>query len=390
MKLTRVFAVAALAALLSTLGAPVNAAEVEKSKNVKLIKRFKYEKTDSYFDGGTDIDFQGKYVYAAQQGAGGGVHIFDASRKKPREIGFVACPGEQNDVAVVKKGLIALGYHSSSCGVPGKGVRLIDVSNPKKPRFLGQVETPGGSHTITKYPGKPIIYASPGGLPVNGGGVEQIVDVSNPQKPRIVNTFRPNPSGCHDLTFDIRKGRKVAFCPGFGETQIWDVSKPTKPETIGHVPNPLMFFQHSAAVSPDGKYLVLGDENFALDECVGGPAGALYIYDLSNLTAPTPVGYFGIDRGPTPVSSPDIDRSAWCTAHLFNFIPGTRTLVSSWYAAGMNVIDLSDPSNPEEIEYYGGDGVNYWSAYWYDGRIWANDRVRGLDVFKVKGLREKK
>ena len=33
--------------------------------------------------------------------------------------------------------------------------------------------------------------------------------------------------------------------------------------------------------------------------------------------------------------------------------------------------------------------VNYWSAYWYDGRIWANARVRGLDVFTVKGLEEK-
>ena len=33
------------------------------------------------------------------------------------------------------------------------------------------------------------IYASPGGLPTNGGGVEQIIDVSDPNKPKIVGTF---------------------------------------------------------------------------------------------------------------------------------------------------------------------------------------------------------
>ena len=38
----------------------------------------------------------------------------------------------------------------------------------------------------------------------------------------------------------------------------------------------------------------------------------------------------------------------------------------------------------------GEDITNYWSAYWYDGKIWANDRVKGLDVFTVKGLKEEK
>jgi hypothetical protein len=38
----------------------------------------------------------------------------------------------------------------------------------------------------------------------------------------------------------------------------------------------------------------------------------------------------------------------------------------------------------------GDDITNYWSAYWYRGQIFANDRVKGLDVFEVKGLRAKK
>ncbi|MFN2388679.1 MAG: LVIVD repeat-containing protein [Actinomycetota bacterium] len=384
----------ALVAVGLVVGAQSGAsAHVDKSDNVKLVSTFKYkiDPDNKFFTAGTDLAFSGKYVYAAQQGPEtAGIHIIDASGKKPREVGFFKCSASQNDVAVVRPGLLANAYHSGNCGGPGGGVSLIDVRNPKRARVLGAVTNlPGGSHTLTVYPGKPIIYASPGGL-ANGGGTEQILDVSNPRKPKVAATYLPSRIGCHDLTFSFTKERKLAVCAGLTETQIWDVSDPLAPETIGRIVNPLMFFPHSAAVTDDGRYLVLGDEAFAADDCVGGPLGALWVYDISNPAAPVPMSYYGASRGPA-VSSPEVDRGDWCTAHLFNFVPGTYTLVSSWYAAGMNVLDLSDPRMPREIAHYQEDETNYWSAYWYDGRIWANDRERGaLDVFEVKGIKEKK
>lgn len=400
MRLLRIAAGALVVALVpaAVAGAGTGRTDVEdKSDNVTLLKTYRYdgvaEGADRFFTSGTDIDFHGKWVYAMQQGEGGGVHVFDASKKIPRKVAFVPCPGEQNDVAVVEPGLIALGYHNSTCGgAPGKGVRLIDVDNPRRPAHLGAVnDLPGGTHTLTVYPGKPIIYASPGGLPTNGGGTQQILDVSNPRAPKVAATFQPNASGCHDVIFDIRKERKIAVCAGFGETQIWDVSDPLAPATIGRIHNPLIFFHHSAAISPDGDLLVLGDENFAANDCRGGPTGAMFAYDISNPEAPVLQGYFGIDRGEGAVSSPNVDRGQWCTAHLFNFVPGTRTMVASWYAAGMNVIDWTDPQNPEEVAHYMTDETNYWSAYWYDGLVYANDRERGaLDILRVAGLKEGK
>jgi hypothetical protein len=373
--------------------APERAAD--KSDNVELVATFPYvNESQDFFSGGTDIAFSGKYIYAMQQGnANGGVHVIKQG-SKPKKVAFIPCPGEQNDVAVVKPGLIALAYHSSTCGgAPGAGVRLVDVKNPNKPKLLGVVETPGGTHTLTVYPGEPIIYASPGGLPTNGGAVEQIIDVSNPAKPEIAATFKPNNSGCHDLSFYFDKDTKIAACPGEGEAQIWDVSDPLAPVTIGRIVQPFNQFNHSAEFTHDGKYMVLGEEAIVGNDCVGGPTGALWIYDMADPTLPVPLGYYGIDRGPLPVGSSNYNRNTWCTSHLFNFIPGTYTLVTSWYAAGMNVIDWSDPSAPVEVAHYMGTGediTNYWSAYWYDGRIWANDRVKGLDVFEVKGLKEGK
>lgn len=394
----RRFALALALGLLAGLMAPSAGArparEVDASENVKLIADFPYvNKEKNFFQGGTDIDFSGKYVYAMQQGKDGGVHIFDASKAVPKKVGFFPCPGEQNDIAVVKPGLIALGYHSTQCGGSGGGVRLIDVKNPKQPKLLGAVnDLPGGTHTLTTYPGEDIVYASPGGL-ANGGGTQQILDVSDPTNPKVAATFNPNgPIGCHDLTFYVTKDEALAGCAGLGEAQVWDVSDPLAPSTIAHIAVPAQF-PHSFAFTDDGKYFVIGDEAIGGNDCVGGPTGSLWAYDFTVRQAPALIGHWGPQRGPQPAGSSFVDRNIWCSAHLFNFIPGTYTLVGSWYAGGMSVVDFSNPTVPTELAHYMGVGedlTNYWSAYWYDGRIWANDRTKGLDVFTVKGLKEGK
>lgn len=383
-----------LAAVMAPVAGARPAREADSSDNVKLVASFPYEnKAKDFFAGGTDIDFSGKYVYAMQQGDQGGVHVFDASGATPKKVSFIPCPGGQNDVAVVKPGLIAIGYHSSQCGgTSGAGIRLIDVDNPKSPQYLGTIDLPGGTHTLTVYPGTSLIYSSPNGFP-NVRGVESIVDVSNPLKPEVAGSFTPVGNSCHDLSFRITKEQKLAFCPGTSGTEIWDVSDPVAPTFITKTVSPGTQYHHSAIATHDGKYLVVGDEAVAGNDCVGGPTGSLWVYDISVVQTPVLVGHWGPQRGPLPAGSPLRDRNTWCSAHLYNFVPGTYKLVGSWYAGGMSVVDFSNPTQPKEIAHYMGTGddiTNYWSAYWYDGRIWANDRVKGLDVFTVKGLKEAK
>ncbi|MEA2435050.1 MAG: hypothetical protein QOG54_2507 [Actinomycetota bacterium] len=403
----RLLLVLALLAALAPAGASARAPEADQSENIKLIGRFPYVNSEppdteaAVLNAGTDIAFSGKYVYAMQQGKDGGIHTFENAKSGPKEVGFFACPGGQNDVAVVKPGLLIIGYHETQCGGPGAGVRLVDVRNAKHPTLLGAVnDLPGGTHTVTPYPGKDIVYASPGGL-ANGNGIEQIIDVSDPAKPKVAATFTPQRIGCHDLSFYFNKDEKLAICAGGGEAEVWDVSDPLVPVAIGHVAVPAQF-PHSVAFTPDGKYFVIGDEAVSVNDCVGGPTGSLWVYDFAVREAPLLVGHFGPQRGVYPAGSGELPdnpvlgppRYSWCTAHLFNFVPGTYTMVASWYGGGVNVIDFSDPTMPTEIAHYMGTGddyTNYWSAYWYDGRIWANDRYTGgLDVFEVKGLKEGK
>jgi hypothetical protein len=369
--------------LLGALASAEAAAQAayDKTDNVKLVTSIPYE-------GGSDITFQGKYVYFGQLGNDeAGVRVIDASRKVPKEIAFIKCPGSQNDVAVVRPGLLALAYHSGRCnGPPGAGVRLIDVSNPKRPKFLSDVMLPGGTHTLTVYPGTDIIYASPGGL-ANGGGDEQILDASNPKKLKVATTFEPNPAGCHDITFQKAADgdRMLGFCAGGGEVTIWDVTKPLKPSVIAHGFTP-SFFPHAAMATPDGEYLLMTDEAFVAHDCVGGPTGSVWVYDIRVPEAPLLVGHWGPQRGAAPAGT---IASDWCTAHNLNIVGKTRTAVISWYTGGTSLVDFSNPSLPEEVAYFRADDSDSWSSYWFDGRIWINDLRRGIDVLEVKGLKTK-
>ena len=365
---------------LATVGAvPATAQNFDKTDNVKLIKSFPYT-------GGSDIAYDGKdTVYFGQLGEKGGVRILDASGRVPKELSFIACPGSQNDVAVVRPGLLALAYHSGQCGgVPGAGVRLIDVKDPKNPRFLGSVELPGGAHTITVYPDTDIIYASPGGL-ANGGADEQILDASDPRKLKVVGTYEPNPAGCHDITFAKAADgdRMLGFCAGGGEVTIWDVTDPLKPATIAHGFTP-SFFPHAAVPTPDGEFLVMTDEAFAVHDCVGGATGSVWVYDITTPELPLLVGHWGPQRGAQPVGT---YASEWCTAHNLNFVGKSRQAVISWYTGGTSVVDFEDPSLPTEVAYFRPADTDVWSSYFYDGRIWINDLNRGIDVIKVKGLK---
>jgi hypothetical protein len=55
------------------------------------------------------------------------------------------------------------------------------------------------------------------------------------------------------------------------------------------------------------------------------------------------------------------------------------------------VIDFTDSANPVEIAFFDRGPIDaedlivggYWSAYWYEGRIYGSEIVRGLDVLAL-------
>jgi hypothetical protein len=82
-----------------------------------------------------------------------------------------------------------------------------------------------------------------------------------------------------------------------------------------------------------------------------------------------------------------------CVAHNGSIvpIPNKDIMVQAWYQGGLSVIDFTDSENPLEIAYFDRGPISdeklvtggYWSAYFYEGNIYATEIARGLDVFKL-------
>ena len=72
-------------------------------------------------------------------------------------------------------------------------------------------------------------------------------------------------------------------------------------------------------------------------------------------------------------------------------VPGRDIFVQAWYQGGISVIDFTDSANPVEIAYFDRGPIDaeelilggYWSAYWYGGKIYGTEIVRGLDVLSL-------
>ncbi len=330
----------------------------------------------------------------------------------------------------------------SDASTPGswEGVRAFDISDPTNPVHIDSYRTDCGSHTHTVVPrpdmGRVFIYVASYPLtPVNIGLVSECIDLQTDpvggghRKISIIEVPLGDPTNetviehpldagtevatfdldtplglppgtlgthsfvaCHDISVFTELNLAAGAC--MSEAQLWDISDPRNPVFVWRFDDPALDHEfdislwHSAAFSWDGEVVAFGDENGggALPRCVdpSNDKGRVWFVD-------TATGGF-LANWKVPRSVPGI-----CTAHNFNFIPqkrGRKNLVIANYTAGVSVVDvnaltagLSEADaevgffNPNSTDpQTGALTSNQWSAYWYNGFIYVNDEVRGLDV----------
>lgn len=398
MKLLRLGVAAAFStvALVAPASSATEQGKPEMSDNVKHVASFPYT-------GGTELAAIGKYVYSGEQNGAdrrgqdqekGGMHIFDVGGK-PKEVGFLHCPGNDNDVEVIKAGLVALSFHSNTCApAAANGFMIIDVKNPKKPKILSQVNTQK-NHTFKPFPGKPLIYTAGGGLAGGPNAGPAIVDVSNPRKPEIVARPKTITMDCHDISFSLAGDTPLGFCAGAigtGEVQIWDVSDPLEPTTIARIVNPAIQYSHYAVASRDGKLLAIDDEAFALHECYTGhsPTGRVWVYDISTPEVPLLQGSFAAPRGgggPVEIGTYPGWVPSWCLSHGLDWHPKANFLATTWFTGGVSVLDFTNPTMPREHAYFKHEKAATYSVLWHDGHLFTNDMFNGVDMMKVDGIK---
>jgi hypothetical protein len=351
------------------------------------------------YTGGSRLAFDGRYVYAGQFNGttrhyqspdNGGVRIVDSTTTPPTVVATIDCPGFDNDVAVIRPGLLALGYSVSTCGPGGDGVTFYDVTDAAHPRKAGTVKIEQ-QHTITPLPGTPYLFVSPGGVvvkdPESGRQVgtpnETVIDVTDAAAPRVVATFPARQNGCHDVAFARVSSGLVGLCSGGDGVELWDMADPLRPKVIGSLDDPDVSFAHGVAVSDDGSLLVLNDQSHEEHTCDGrSRAGAIGLYDITDVAHPRKIGHFSPPRGRRHKAKFLDGTAAWCASHQVFFVPGEKRLVVTWYSGGTSLLDVSDPAAPREVAHYREPDSIAWTAQWYAGRIWVNDMSRGLEVLE--------
>lgn len=201
-----------------------------------------------------------------------------------------------------------------------------------------------------------------------------------PEKPKDTNQ-------CHDITVYSAVGLAAGACSGNGI--LLDIKDPVNPKRVDAVNDPNYSYWHSASFSNDGSKVLFTDE-------WGGGLGARCRANDPNKWGADAI--FSVKDGKLalenyykmPAAQGDTEN---CVAHNGSLVPvpGRDIEVQSWYQGGISVVDFTDAAHPFEIAYFdrgpidpkqlvlGGD----WSAYWYNGNIYASEIARGLDVFAL-------
>ncbi|MCA0903687.1 DUF305 domain-containing protein [Qipengyuania aquimaris] len=363
----------------------------------------------------------------------------------PQLVSSTVCPGGQGDVSIVGDLLVMSVQDSRArvdCGLQGvdgkvsedrfRGIRIFDISDITRPRQVGLVQTCRGSHThsIVSADDETIVLYNSGTSYVRDDeelagcfdtagdetalfSIDVIeIPVANPSAARIVDSprvfatdgqiaglWRGGNHGegtqetnvtnqCHDITVFPAKNLAAGACSGNGI--IMDISNPRKPVRIADVTDKGFAYWHSATFSNDGTTVLFTDEwgGGGRPRCQAGDpmdwgANAFYALEDGKLEY----------RGTYKLPAPQSDKEN-CVAHNGSIIPvpGRDIFVQAWYQGGISVIDFTDAANPFEIAYFDRGPIDedqlvtggYWSAYWYNGRIYATEITRGLDIFALE------
>jgi len=318
-----------------------------------------------------------------------------------------------------------------------RGLRIFDISDLTRPVQVGAVQTCRGSHThsVVSGPGrdgKIIVYNSgtstvreeeelagcigeiPGDertalfridvieIPVDDPSKARIVDsptvFADPETGVLAGLWRGGDHGdetqdtsrtdqCHDIT--VFPDRKIAAGACSGNGILFDISDPLKPQRMDEVVDQGFAYWHSATFNNDGTKVIF------TDEWGGGSRPRCRAYDP--VTWGADAVYDIVDgqlefRGYFKLPAPQVEQEN-CVAHNGSIVPvpGRDIFVQAWYQGGISVIDFTDSANPVEIAYFDRGPIDaedlvlggFWSSYWYDGRIYGTEIVRGLDVLTL-------
>ena len=319
-----------------------------------------------------------------------GVRIFDITDiKNPKQVAavqtcrgshthtLVVDPNDKNNVYIYVSGTSFVRQNEELAGCSGEA----PDKDPNTALFrIDVIKVPLASPHTAQVVSSPRVFIDPRTGALNGLNNGGTHGKNGLEKPADTNQ-------CHDITVYSAIGLAAGACSGNGI--LLDIKDPVHPKRVDAVNDPNYSYWHSASFSNDGKKVVFTDE-------WGGGLGARCrandpnkwgadaVFRLTNNKLSF-ASYYKL-----PAAQSDSEN---CVAHNGSLIPvpGRDIEVQAWYQGGISIMDFTDADHPFEIAYFdrgpidpkmlilGGD----WSAYWYNGHIYASEIARGLDIFEL-------
>jgi hypothetical protein len=466
-RLARLLVLGALAALVVPSVAQAGHTTDPRTGNLKPLGHIVEPAVLGGFGGGnpdihTDIAFQGNLAF---QGNWDGFNIRNISDpNNPTQVSRTFCDGNQGDVAVY--GDILVRAWNTGAGAPGpfgagttcdgvsfpaqvddppggpvevagwEGIHVFDISNLSNPELVGWVELSGrcddvpnpcrpeidafgcGSHTLTLVPdpanNRAIVYNQTSGGPCPFISILE-VPLDAPEDVHFVrNEPLHNAGATHDSGVILGNVNLLASASQ-ANTNVYSIGAPrggslTDPEFLYTIDEPGVGPPagnwHSASFTWDGDVIILGWEpgGGLQAECEATDPDvkkSFFFYDaddgdkLGQWTLPRPQG-----------------ANENCTLHNYNLVPlksGRDVLVSGNYQAGIWVINITDPANPETIAWSDPPPeppivqpptdpqfcntapqrcplTGSWSGHWYNRYIYESHIGEGLNIFSLRSL----
>jgi hypothetical protein len=327
---------------------------------------------------------------AAQKDRFRGVRIFDITDiKNPKQVAAVqTCrgshthtlvqdPNDKDNVYIYVSGTSFVRQAEELAGCSGEK----PDKDPNTALFrIDVIKVPVAAPQDTKIVSSPRLFIDPRTGAMNGlnnGGTHGKKGMEKPS----------DTDQCHDITVYTAIGLAAGACSGNGI--LLDIKDPVHPKRLDAVNDPNYSYWHSASFSNDGSKVIFTDE-------WGGGLGARCRPNDPNKWGADAIFRLKDDKltfanyYKLPAAQGDSEN---CVAHNGSLlpVPGRDIVVQAWYQGGISIMDFTDPAQPTEIAYFdrgpidpnmlvlGGD----WSAYWYNGNIYASEIARGLDVFEL-------
>ena len=290
------------------------------------------------------------------------------------------------------------------------GFKLYDVSDRAKPKLIHFQKTHGrGVHRFDMDADYAYVSTE---MPGYIGNILVIYDIRNPARPQEVSRWwmpgqhleggeKPTwPGRQHRLHHALRQGDRLWAGCWHGGVRVIDASDIRKPRTIGeynyHPPFPEPSHTFMSVPPIDGRQIAVAidEEDHAhsaeeMEKRRGRPHGCMWVFDVTDLRKIQPLAIYEVSELDSPWSRAAPGRFG---AHQFQeHMKGGDTLIyCAWFAGGLRIVDIADPTAPREVGYYipepaRGKACPQSNDVDVDerGLIYLGDRYNGFDILEL-------